>query len=637
MKNDYRRAIHLDFHTLPGIYDINDFNAEDLAQVLYDANVTYVNIAAECNLGFCYYPTKIGVVYPGLKKDLFGETLRALKKRGIGVSAYINVGFNNANLINHPEWCVSEKDGRILFPEYDQVRRGCLNTGYAEFIKKIIGEILEYDPDGIFCDCVSSSVVCYCNKCVKDLTDLGIDYEDRQKVFDFYLDVREKFCREVREMVGNRHVFFNGMLWDKDYEEHIEHECLPTDPTWSYEYFLPYAAHARNCGKEMTYMTGRFQTSWGDFGGIRTKASLENDMYDAVSNGLGFCVGDHAHPARALIKPLYKTIGEVFGELAEYEKWTDGTEYIAEIGILSDVISYDMWKYMGVCRLLSELKHDYDIIRSSSDFSKYKLIVLPNETLIDGTTKVKLRKFLDCGGKILSTGNGGLTFDNGGFALEEYNEFLSYDGKDTHTHGFFRFTDDTDPDYSGVEWAMYKPSVLMTAKKGEILASYISAYFDKHFDGLYSYFYVPPEKETKYSSAVYNGKNIVHICFDLFNAYGENFLSAHKKLAEIAIGLLLPEPQIRTVGLPKSARVTLTGKKEYKLVHVKVDYPECKGQKGIIEEHTVQPAGAKVFVKGKYKEAFTTKKGERLSVAQAGNYSVITLPEVVGYLMIVIK
>ena len=469
------------------------------------------------------------------------------------------------------------------------------------------------------------------------MNDLGVDRDDEQKVKEFYLEKREKFCREIRDMVGKKHVFFNGMMWNKDYEEHIEHECLPTYPPWSYEFFLPYAAHARECGKEMTYMTGRFQVGWGDFGGIRTKASLENDMYDAVSNGMGFCVGDHRHPARPLIKPLYKVIGEVFGELKEYEKWTENTEYITEIGILTDVPSSDMWKHMGLCRLLSELKHDFNVIFGDADFSRFKLIIIPDGTVINENVKVKLHDFLNGGGKILSTGNGGLTSDNCGFALEEYNEFLSYDGKDTHTHGFFRFTDDTDPDYSGVEWAMYKPSVLIRAKKGEILANYVSAYFDKHFDGLYNYVYIPPEKETEYSSAVYNGKNIVHICFDVFNAYFENYSSAHKELVRTAIDSLLPEPQVKTVGLPESARVTLTGNDAYKLVQVKVDFPECKGVKGIITDHIVQPAGAKVFVKGKYTEAFTAKKSEKLALEQAGDYYAITLPDIVGYLMIVLK
>ena len=39
------RAIHFDFHTLPEIPDLCDnFNAEEFAQDLADAKVTYINL-----------------------------------------------------------------------------------------------------------------------------------------------------------------------------------------------------------------------------------------------------------------------------------------------------------------------------------------------------------------------------------------------------------------------------------------------------------------------------------------------------------------------------------------------------------------------------------------------------------------
>ena len=67
-----KRAIHFDFHTMPGCNDIGaEFNGEEFVATLKKAKVEYINIFAKCNLGFCYYPTKVGTVYPGLKFDLF--------------------------------------------------------------------------------------------------------------------------------------------------------------------------------------------------------------------------------------------------------------------------------------------------------------------------------------------------------------------------------------------------------------------------------------------------------------------------------------------------------------------------------------------------------------------------------------
>ena len=75
------RAMHLDFHTLPNIYDFGArYNADEFAATLKNAHVEYVNLVASCNLGFCYFPTNVGVRYPYMQGDRFGETLRVHKQ-----------------------------------------------------------------------------------------------------------------------------------------------------------------------------------------------------------------------------------------------------------------------------------------------------------------------------------------------------------------------------------------------------------------------------------------------------------------------------------------------------------------------------------------------------------------------------
>ncbi|NLG37683.1 MAG: beta-galactosidase, partial [Clostridiales bacterium] len=90
-----RRAVHIDFHTMPGIHDFNrEWDPALFAQTLSDAHVEYINAFARCNIGFAYYPTKIGIPYPGMKGDMFGDLLRECHRRDIGVSAYVNVGLD---------------------------------------------------------------------------------------------------------------------------------------------------------------------------------------------------------------------------------------------------------------------------------------------------------------------------------------------------------------------------------------------------------------------------------------------------------------------------------------------------------------------------------------------------------------
>ena len=84
MLKPIKRAVHFDFHTMPGIDNIcENFDAEKFAQQMADANVGYINFFARCNIGFSYYPTKVGTQYPGLKINMLGDVVRECMNRGV--------------------------------------------------------------------------------------------------------------------------------------------------------------------------------------------------------------------------------------------------------------------------------------------------------------------------------------------------------------------------------------------------------------------------------------------------------------------------------------------------------------------------------------------------------------------------
>jgi hypothetical protein len=59
MKNFPKRAIHLDFHTMPYVYDVgSDFEPEEFVETLKNAHVDYITVFAKCNLGFAYIQQK---------------------------------------------------------------------------------------------------------------------------------------------------------------------------------------------------------------------------------------------------------------------------------------------------------------------------------------------------------------------------------------------------------------------------------------------------------------------------------------------------------------------------------------------------------------------------------------------------
>ena len=101
--------------------------------------------------------------------------------------------------------------------------------------------------------------------------------------------------------------------------------------------------------------------------------------------------------------------------------------------------------------------------------------------------------------------------------------------------------------------------------------------------------------------------------------------------------MLYPDNLIKAESLPTTARATLTGNDEYKLLHVKVTYPEFKGKMGIVAEHAELIGGKVVAVKGEYKEVSRLPECEPVKSEIKNGYTFITLPAIVGYDMFLLK
>ena len=636
----FKRAIHIDFHTMPGIYNFNEnWDAHEFAKILKDAHVKYINAFAKCNEGFAYYPTKIGVPYPQMQGDMFGELLEECHKNDIGVSAYFNVGYDHEQAIRHRDWRVLNKELAKDDPNgiLDYFIDMCYyHGGYKEYTLAMIKEVLDsYDVDGLFLDCMSLNA-CYGNECVEKMRKLGRNPLDPEDALLTAREAQVDFCKEVKALAGDdKYLYFNGsscLVPAREQYTHVEIEGLPGGQ--GYDYFQPQMAYSRGLHDKVIYMTGRFQKSWGDFGGFKGKASLEYDVWDALSNAAEVSVGDHQHPAYGLSRHIYKTIGEIYEKVEAYEPWTEGAKYVSEIGVLTPPVGTMNSSLKGASRMLGELKYDYDIINENMDFSKYELLILPDDILITPVLEEKLRKHLQAGRGIISSGFSGLNENKSGFALKEWN--LGFDGIDKSNASYFRMKSCSDEVLGDMSWSMYSHGILvMPHSDTEVIAEYIKPYFNRHFDGERGFWYVPPEKADLHAAAARCG-NIYHICFRIFDAYYTGAMAAHKHLVRQMIEKLMPRPLFKTEGIPSTARVTLTENENNYILHVKVTYPEVRGEVDIIEEHQSLPAGTVIKLRGSFNKASITPDMESLPVSVRDGYTEIVLPQVDGYMMIAV-
>ncbi len=617
-----RRAIHIDFHTMPGIYDIcKNFSAEDFAQTLSDAHVDLVNVFAQCNIGFSYYPTKIGVPYPGLEGDMLGDTIKECHKRGIEVTAYLNTGLNHEATIRHPEWAKVNAEGQVIYGDKTAnfFRTPCYNTGYREYVVSIVEEILTKDPDGIFCDCLIP-FPCYCPTCTEKMLKEGVDINDPDAVYAFANRSMDEFCEAIRAVVPrDKRLFLNAPRYEEvePMQSHVELECLTSSKAWGYDYFYPQALYLHHYRDEKIYMSGRFVKAWGDLGGIKTIASIENDGYDALMLGYAVSVGDHMHPADGLDKNMYRDIGKFYEKISKLDPWLDDAKLMTQIGVLrnklgaSQIDAGPSESNRGAVRMLSELHLNFDVVNEDMDISGYDMLILPDE--INVTPKLS-KKLADFKGAIISSGK---SLDDS----KTWN-YLKYDGVDTHTNSFYKIGDDS-------VRAMYRPSVLIKAKKGESIP-YIKAYFDRVWDGRHGYFYLPPDCETEHCAYVRNG-NRVHICWDIFASYFNECAIFHKELVRDFIFSMLPKRLFVENSLPSTVRTTLMKKDDGVVLQVKSTYPELRGGSNVVEEHTVLSGGREVKVLGEYKSCIALPEKEELPSKIEDGYTTITLPEICGY------
>ena len=627
------RAVHFDFHTMPGIDDLGtELDPERLAAQLEQVGARYINMFAKCNIGFAYYPTEIGQIYPGLSSDLFGDVLEACHRRDIGVTAYVNVGLDHELARTRRDWCRQDKEGRVVFGDRTAnfFRTMCPATGYGDHIIDLIAEIgSRYDIDGLFCDCMVP-FPCYGDECLSAIKATGGDPLDDATVAAHAQQVWRSYSERIKETLGpDRYLYLNGLdQWQmRDLNTHIEIECLPS--AWSFDFFAPHAAYARKITDHVLYMTGRFQKSWGDFGGLKTQASVEHDVADALAAGIGVSIGDHLHPRSGFEPRVADSVRAVYDQVRALEPWTTGARALTDVAVLVPSTHGRGLgdTYFGLGRMFGELRVSYDIVNETMDVSDYRLLVLPDELEWSDALGALIEAHLARGGRVLASGTAGAGPD--GF---QEGWPVTWRGEDAAIAGYFR-ADDLEP-LAGMDWATYAAGADVAAAPGAtVLARYVPAYFERSWDGFHGSFYTPPARPSEDRVAAAVNDQVAHLSFRVFEAYYDAASSAHRDVVAACLERLLPDPLVSS-DLPDYARVTLTGHDDLALVHVKVSHPEPRGKLNIVGDAGRQPAGATVTVRGAYENVRTLPDESPLEATVTDGATTITLPEITGWLVV---
>lgn len=568
------RQVHLDFHTSEHVPDIGaEFNKEQFQAALKKGHVDSITIFAKCHHGWSYYPTKVNAVHPNLSFDLLKEQLEACREIGVKSPVYLSAGFDERMATIHGDWLIRAADETMSETKTFQepgYHRMCYNTPYLDKLLSEIEEVMQmYHPEGIFLD-ISAVVPCVCGRCRQDIVNRGKDFRDPDAVMEQAELVYKNYVDRVKEAVHKYDptctIFHNGghiVRGRRDLaaaNSHLELESLPTGG-WGYDHFPMSAAYTMNLGMEYLGMTGKFHTTWGEFGGYKHPNALRYEAGLSLAFGAKCSIGDQLHPGGKMNEKTYELIGAAYKEVEEKEPWCRNAENQADVAVLGQeavlhgTATRDSVFHgdVGANRVLLEKKYLYTFIDLQEDFSKYKVLILPDDVRLDEALESRMTEYLQNGGKLLLSGTSGLRTTEDVFALPVGAVF---DGKN-----------DTKPNYcildeDGEGQVLYEQNYRITpAENAKVVCRAQDSYFNRDVLHFCSHQHTPNDPRKNYAGTVYTD-NTAYIPWNIFAEYGKIGSLQAKKMIADALDYLLGEEKTGEAALPDRGIFTLTRQEE---------------------------------------------------------------------------
>ena len=660
------RQVHLDFHTnatIPGIG--SRFDAKAFGKAFKDAYVDSVTVFSKCHHGVSYHPTEVGKMHPHLTFDLLRAQIDALHAVGINAPVYLTATWDELAAFEHPEWRTVSPDGSLpMFrPETGNGAGWAFldfSTPYLDYLVAQTEEVMvNYpDADGIFMD-ISFQLPSISSSARTKMEALGLDWTDARDRDIFTAQSVENYFTRIRDAVQKHNpkmpLFFNSGHMRRglrkhysDYYTHLELESLPT-AGWGYEHFPLSARYVDALGIPFLGMTGKFHTHWGEVGGYKKPEALVYEVGAMLAHGARCSIGDHLHPTGRIDQSTMGVIAPAYKWVAEREAWAVGTTNRAEIALLSveaasrpslsGVPGHHAGPDEGAVRVLLEGKFAFDVVDLDSDYSQYRLLILPDAIAVDGGLKAKVEKFVAGGGNVLLTGKSGIDRNNG-FVFDVGAE---WNGTSDNRGGDYVLPiASLRADFVNDPLFMYQPAERIRLTDGTSLGEVYEPYFDRtprHFSGHVN---TPSKPDASAFAAGSRKGSFTYFAFPIFSCYHQVGSVAMLEIAEKLIENSLGGKRLVTTSLPRAGRVTVRAQagQERDVVHLLHATPALRGTtrgapvQPIQDLTTLSNVSVSVATTGKAKAVRLVPSGEALAFTEDEGAVTFVVPSVTGHQMV---
>lgn len=656
------RQVHLDFHTSPDIPGIGaDFDPDAFADTLAKAHVNSVTCFARCHHGHIYYPSQVNPerVHPHLERpNLLGEQIEACHRRGIRVPIYITVQWDQFTADQRRDWlCVDENGveaGTKPFTPGFYRNLDVFHPGYRQFLFDHVREVMTtFDVDGLFFDIVQPrpSVAKHWVDAM-DAADLDPTSDRDRRTFALRVirDWEEEMSAFVRGFRPDATIFYNsGHVGprhrpNRDAYSHFELESLPSGG-WGYLHFPQAMRYGRTLGPDCLGMTGKFHTTWGDFGSYKNPAALQFECFQMLALGAKCSVGDQLPPSGRLDPTTYDLIGSVYAEVARKEPWCAGATPVSDVALLTPEAFVEKGGYnvdaerrqtsvLGAVRLLQELRVQFDIVDAETDWSRYRVLILPDDIPLSIGLAARLDGYVEAGGSVLASHRAGIGDLDGNFASALGVRRI---GDAPFSPDFFVPTDKIGASLPRTGHVMYLAGTEVEPVVGaEVLARVETPYFNRTWRHFCSHNHTPSSGRSGYPAAVLYG-TCLYFAHPVFAQYHANAPRWVKTLVGDALRILLPDPVLRVEG--PSSLLTALSRQESEgrhILHLLHYIPERRGQAFDIIEDVLPVFGIGVDVRipGGATSVRTVPDGAEIPFTTDGDRVRFTVPEVNGHAMV---
>ncbi|MBQ9544717.1 MAG: beta-galactosidase trimerization domain-containing protein, partial [Clostridia bacterium] len=540
--------------------------------------------------------------------------IEAAHEIGVKTPVYLSAGFDEKLARRHPEWLNRKDKEDTIKWEKPAYHVFCMNTPYLDYLLKQIEEVVKnYDCDGIFLDIVGVRK-CFCQYCVRSLLAEGLDPYDDDNAAALAEKVYANYCKRVRAAIDaikpGLPLFHNGGHIRRgrrdlaDFDTHLELESLPTGG-WGYDHFPLSAAYSRTLGKQFLGMTGKFHTTWGEFGGFKHPNALRYEEALCVAFGAKCSIGDQLHPDGHMETATYDLIGAAYSEIEEREPWLDGVESVADIAVLSQeainnyyagtsIPSSGKDADVGAVRMMLEGKYLFDVVDTENSLDKYSVLILPDTAVLDGKLTRKIKSFTARGGKVLATGLSG-TDPDGAFALDFG---CGFNGKTAHRPVYFRPKFDLGV-LGDSAFVIYEQAYDISPAPGsETPIEREDPYFDRSTFAFSSHQHTPNDPSKRYPAAGI-GPDGAYIAAELFTEYARKGSLISKLIVFRILDELLGENKTLSTDLPACGVACINDQKSQKrlVAHFLYAAPVKRGNGIEVIEDIVPLYGVKASIK----------------------------------------